>query len=128
MSLNELTYSLPENLRSAVEATIEDWRKAERVQKIWAKDAAVWTNDDEAKWLGWLDIVERQLVDKQKFADFQTAVKAGDFSHILLLGMGGSSLCPEVLSFTFGKQRRLSRFAYSRLDRSGTGSCGRGEN
>lgn len=104
MSLNKLTDSLPEDLNVAVEATIKDWLENGIVEKLWAKDASVWTNDDEAKWLGWLDIVERQLADKQKFADFQAEVKAENFSHILLLGMGGSSLCPEVLSFTFGKK------------------------
>ena len=104
MSLNTMIYSLPEDLQTAVEATIKDWNENGKVAKFWAKDAAVWSNDDEAKWLGWLDIVERQLSDKQKFADFQAEVKAENFTHILLLGMGGSSLCPEVLSFTFGKQ------------------------
>lgn len=104
MSLNTQTYSLQEDLQTAVEATIKDWRENGKVEKLWAKDASVWTDDDEAKWLGWLSIVERQLAEKQKFADFQTEIEAENFSHILLLGMGGSSLCPEVLSFTFGKQ------------------------
>ena len=104
MSLNTLAFSLPEDLRAAVEATIKDWQTGGKVEKLRAKDASVWTNEDEAKWLGWLDIVERQIADKDKFADFQAEVKAENFSHILLLGMGGSSLCPEVLSFTFGKQ------------------------
>ena len=104
MSLNTLAFSLPEDLRAAVEATIKDWQTGGKVEKLRAKDASVWTNEDEAKWLGWLDIVERQIADKGKFADFQAEVKVENFSHILLLGMGGSSLCPEVLSFTFGKQ------------------------
>ncbi len=105
MSLNLMTYSLPEDLSSAVEATIKDWRENGKIGKLWAKNASLWTNDDEAKWLGWLDIVARQLSGKKKFDDFQAEVKAEKFSHILLLGMGGSSLCPEVLSFTFGKQQ-----------------------
>jgi len=104
MRLNKQTFSLPKDLQTAVEATLQDWLADGKVEKLWAKDAGVWTNAGEAKWLGWLDIVERQLSDRQKFADFQAEVKAEDFSHILLLGMGGSSLCPEVLSFTFGKQ------------------------
>ncbi|MEP6901691.1 MAG: hypothetical protein ABJA66_08075 [Actinomycetota bacterium] len=72
-----------------------------KIEKLWAQEAEIWTNTDEAKWLGWLDIVERQLAGQQKFADLQAEVGAENFSHILLLGMGGSSLCPEVLSFTF---------------------------
>lgn len=104
MSLNTQTDNLPGDLQTAVEATLQDWETGGKVEKLWAKDASLWTNTDESKWLGWLDIVERQLADKQKFAEFQREVKAESFSHILLLGMGGSSLCPEVLSFTFGKQ------------------------
>ena len=104
MSLNTMIYNLPTDLQTAVEATLKDWNENGKIAKLWKKDTLLWTNDDEAKWLGWLDIVERQLSDKQKFADFQAEVKAEKFTHILLLGMGGSSLCPEVLSFTFGKQ------------------------
>ena len=104
MSLNRMSYSLPDELNSAVEATIIDWQESGKVEKLWKQDASVWTSEDEEKWLGWLSIVERQLDDKQKFADFQAEVETENFSHILLLGMGGSSLCPEVLSFTFGKQ------------------------
>ena len=104
MRLNSQNYKLPEDLGKAVEATLRDWLVDGKVEKLWAKDAEVWTNEDEAKWLGWLDIVERQLAERQKFADFRAEVKAENFSHILLLGMGGSSLCPEVLSFTFGVQ------------------------
>ena len=104
MSLNQQTYKLPDDLRQAVEKTLADWQENDKVKKLWAKDASLWSNSDEAKWLGWLDIVERQVADKQKFADFREEVKNENFSHILLLGMGGSSLCPEVLSFTFGKQ------------------------
>ena len=61
---------------------------------------AVWTNEDEAKWLGWLDVVEKESSDLQKYRDFAEDVK--NFKHIVLLGMGGSSLCPEVFSLTFG--------------------------
>lgn len=104
MSLNQQTYKLPADLQQAFEKTLADWQSNDKIKKLWAKDAALWSNDDEAKWLGWLDIVERQIADRQKFADFREEVKKENFSHILLLGMGGSSLCPEVLSFTFGKQ------------------------
>jgi len=99
--LNKLTYSLPENLDTAVQTTFEEWQKKNKISRVWQKDADVWTNDDEAKWLGWLDIVETELQDLQKYRDF--AEDAKGFSDIALLGMGGSSLCPEVLSITFEK-------------------------
>jgi len=104
MSLNTQTFNLPKRLMPDVELTLKEWQEKGKVKRLWAKDASLWTNEDEAKWLGWLSIVERQLADKKKFADFASQVKADGFSHILLLGMGGSSLCPEVLSFTFGQQ------------------------
>jgi transaldolase/glucose-6-phosphate isomerase len=68
-----------------------------------AIDASLWTNADEGQWLGWLDIVTRQIADAEMFANLAHEVRAGNFSHALLLGMGGSSLCPEVFALTFGK-------------------------
>ena len=64
---------------------------------------SVWTDDDEGKWLGWLDIVEAELSDAKKYAEIAADTK--DFSDVVLLGMGGSSLCPEVLSETFGVKK-----------------------
>src|SRR4029077_104984 len=59
---------------------------------------------DEAKWVGWLRVVGEQIANVQQLADVAAdAVKAG-FTHALLLGMGGSSLCPEVLKITYGRQ------------------------
>ena len=100
--LNKLTYSLPENLEIAVQAKFDEWQNENIIKRIWQKDASVWTNEDEAKWLGWLDIVERELNDLQKYRDF--AEDAKTFNDIVLLGMGGSSLCPEVFSITFDKK------------------------
>ncbi len=98
--LNQLTYSLPKELEKTVQTTFDEWRKENKIARVWAKDATVWTNDDEAKWLGWLDIVERESKDLQKYLDF--AADAREFPDIVLLGMGGSSLGPEVFSITFG--------------------------
>ncbi len=107
MSLNQQSYKLPNDLEQAVEKSLADWQSNDKVNRLWARDASLWSNSDEAKWLGWLEIVERQIADKQKFADFRAEVSRENFSHVLLLGMGGSSLCPEVLSFTFGKQNNF---------------------
>jgi glucose-6-phosphate isomerase len=98
--LNKLTYSLPEKLETTVQAEFDEWQKENKTSRIWQKDASVWTNDDEAKWLGWLEVVETELNDLQKYRDF--AEDAKSFSDIALLGMGGSSLAPEVFSITFG--------------------------
>ncbi|CAN5634881.1 hypothetical protein BH24ACI1_BH24ACI1_05910 [soil metagenome] len=100
--LNQLTYSLPEKLENAVQLKFDEWQKENKIARIWRQDASVWTNDDESKWLGWLNIVKTELNDLQKYRDF--AEIGEDFSDIVLLGMGGSSLGPEVFSVTFGKK------------------------
>ncbi len=103
MSLNKLTYKLPANLASAVNAALADWKSNNKVARMWAKDASVWTGADENNWLGWLSIVDEQLANVHALKDLAAEVKKRKFKHALLLGMGGSSLCPEVLRITFGK-------------------------
>jgi glucose-6-phosphate isomerase len=101
--LNSMTYSLPTDLENDLRATFDEWKTENKIARVWSKDASVWTNDDEAKWLGWLDSVAAELSDLQKYRDF--AADAAQFSDVVVLGMGGSSLCPEVLSITFGKRQ-----------------------
>ncbi len=103
--LNSLSYSLPENLKNAVSSTFEEWQRENKINRVWSKDASVWSNDDEAKWLGWLDSVEAELSKIQEYKGFADDVKSAGFTHVLLMGMGGSSLCPEVLAETFGKKQ-----------------------
>lgn len=98
--LNSFRYSLPDDIQTSVKKRLAQWAKEDTIARVWARDASVWTNDDEAKWLGWLDIVGAELDDLQKFRDF--AAEAAQFDDIVLLGMGGSSLCPEVFALTFG--------------------------
>jgi glucose-6-phosphate isomerase len=102
--LSRLTYALPAELTQAVNAALEDWRVNGKVKKLWAKDATLWTNTDESDWLGWLDITEKQLETIDHLKEIAQEIRREEFSHALLLGMGGSSLCPEVLKLTFGKQ------------------------
>ncbi len=91
-------------LTQAVQATINDWQAGNKMARLWRGDPSLWTSDDEDKWVGWLGIVEEQLRQlPQLAAAANDAVSAG-FAHALLLGMGGSSLCPEVLKITYGKQ------------------------
>jgi transaldolase/glucose-6-phosphate isomerase len=94
---------LPEKLEALVKASLDDWKKNDKVRRLWQRDASVWTGTDEAQWLGWLDITEKQLAQLEVFKKIAADVKKAKFKHALLLGMGGSSLCPEVLRMTFGK-------------------------
>jgi glucose-6-phosphate isomerase len=97
-------FELPVELRGAVDLAAADWHSNNKVGRFWLKDAALWTSAGEENWLGWIDIVARQQQDLPAYAALAADVRAAGFKHVLLLGMGGSSLCPEVLSVTFGQQ------------------------
>jgi transaldolase/glucose-6-phosphate isomerase len=76
---------------------------AQLVERIWARDATVWTGSDEARWLGWLEEPQRmreRIDDLQRFVEDVAA--PGVLDTFVLLGMGGSSLAPIVLKKTFG--------------------------
>ncbi len=103
MSLNRQTYKLPGPLANGVAASIEDWGKNNKVARLWQKDASLWTGTDESNWLGWLTITEEQLARLDVLRQIAEEVQKARFKHALLLGMGGSSLCPEVLRMTFRK-------------------------
>jgi glucose-6-phosphate isomerase len=97
-------FALPPDLRGTVDAAAADWQSSDKIARFWKKDPALWTRDGEEKWLGWIDIVEREQKDLPEFAKLAAEVKGAGFESLLLLGMGGSSLCPEVLAVTFGRQ------------------------
>ena len=100
-SVGRQTYSLPGGLKSAVDAVLCDWEATGKVRRLWDHDAQLWTGSDESKWLGWLGIAADQLgyVGRlQQFAD-----DAQQYDYVLVLGMGGSSLAPDVLRRTFGR-------------------------
>ena len=109
-TINRQTYTLPEPLAKAVRTSLEEWRAGDKVRRLWARDATLWTGTDEGNWLGWLGITEDQLAQSQHLKDIATEVKEAGFSHALLLGMGGSSLGPEVLEITFGRQAGFPDF------------------
>jgi transaldolase / glucose-6-phosphate isomerase len=75
---------------------------AELVERIWQRDPSVWTGRDEAHWLGWLDEPARMRERVHELMEFAARV---DVDDVVLLGMGGSSLAPEVMRRTFGAER-----------------------
>jgi transaldolase / glucose-6-phosphate isomerase len=101
--VNGLKTSLPESLAATVKATTAEWQAGGKMQRLWQRDAKLWTGTDEGAWLGWLDIVDEQIAQHDQLAKLAKEVQARGFQHVLLLGMGGSSLCPEVLRMTFGR-------------------------
>jgi len=98
------SYQLPGELTKQVNASLAEWQTRKNVQRLWDRDASLWTGTDEGQWLGWLGIVEEQLAQCTMLENFAQEVRAAGFRHALVLGMGGSSLCPEVLSLAFGQQ------------------------
>ncbi len=102
--MNNLTYNLPGDLAQSVKGTLEDWKKNNKVKRLWAHDASLWTNKDEGNWLGWLGIVDEQIAHNADFKKIADEIHNAGFTHLVLLGMGGSSLCVEVFGKTFGKK------------------------
>jgi transaldolase / glucose-6-phosphate isomerase len=94
----------PKPIQQAVETALKDWQQNDKVNRLWKGDKSLWTNDDEDKWLGWLHVAEDQAGHLQNLNEAAADAARAGFRHALVLGMGGSSLCPEVLKMTFGKQ------------------------
>ena len=101
--INRQSFSLPAVLAAQVKTALEDWRVNGKMRRLWARDATLWTGADEADWLGWLGITEAQLEDADHWKRIAEEVRIAGYRHAALLGMGGSSLCPEVIRMTFGK-------------------------
>ncbi|HXU82221.1 MAG TPA: bifunctional transaldolase/phosoglucose isomerase, partial [Polyangia bacterium] len=101
--INRTSYHLPEPLAAEVKASLAEWQAQRKVRRLWQRDPSLWSGKDEAQWLGWLGIIDGQLSHIQRFGYIAEAARTGGFSHVLLLGMGGSSLGPEVVRNTFGR-------------------------
>jgi transaldolase / glucose-6-phosphate isomerase len=97
-------------MKAVFEDEMEIWRKDGRIRRLWAGDKSLWTGSDEDKWLGWLHLMEQELADIGRLQGFATDVRQRGFTDVVLLGMGGSSLGPEVLGETFGRQPGWPRF------------------
>jgi glucose-6-phosphate isomerase len=95
--------TIAEPLRGELLQAAEAWDAADNTTRLWARDASLWTSGDEARWLGWLSAPEDFVAAMDDLRTFGAEVKADRLRDVLLLGMGGSSLCPEVLAETFGQ-------------------------
>jgi transaldolase / glucose-6-phosphate isomerase len=93
---------------AAFDQELELWRKEGRMRRLWAGDTSLWTGTDEDKWLGWLHVVEQEL--ETAALPIAEMIRQRGFADLVLLGMGGSSLGPEVLAEIFGPQSGWPRF------------------
>src|SRR5579884_1740055 len=91
--------TLPNGVKKQTESIAEDWRLHGNIRKLWARDKSLWTDADEDRWLGLVDDKEIGC-----FTAFAEEIKGEGFTDAVLLGMGGSSLGPEVLGLTFGRR------------------------
>ncbi|MBI2089357.1 MAG: bifunctional transaldolase/phosoglucose isomerase [Deltaproteobacteria bacterium] len=85
-----------------VQAGLEEWRDQGKVSRLWQGDASLWTGADEGRWLGWLHAVDGRRHDLENLQRLVGDVRQAGIKQVLLLGMGGSSLCPDLISETFG--------------------------
>ncbi len=102
--LNIQTFAVPRDLADTIDKEAAAWREQGKVRRLWQRDTSLWTGGDEDKWLGWLTIVDQSAKQLGEYRSFAEDVRQAGFTDALLLGMGGSSLGPEVLAEIFGPQ------------------------
>jgi transaldolase/glucose-6-phosphate isomerase len=99
--MNRRGAKLPTALQEQVDAALDHAAAEGWTRRLWAKDASLWTGKDEGLWLGWLAAASGGAVDLAALEALAQQVRSGHFERAVLLGMGGSSLGPEVLAQTF---------------------------
>ena len=90
--------------RSLVDTALEEMVRDQIVTRIWAHDYTVWKPepDEIANRLGWLEIAEAMSEQVENLTAFAESVVADGYTDVLVLGMGGSSLAPDVFGKVFG--------------------------
>ncbi|MEI6512646.1 MAG: glucose-6-phosphate isomerase [bacterium] len=93
--------------KDQVQSAVDILQKREAARKIWLQDPTLWKSDEESvksisNRLGWLNLGAVMKNRLPELIEFAQEIKGEGFTDVLLLGMGGSSLCPEVLTRTFG--------------------------
>ena len=86
-------------LTEQINETLTAWQREGKVQALWDSDSRLWTNGDEAQWTGWLTVRKGEVTSVLQLAK---ALQTADCTDVVLLGMGGSSLCAAVMVATFG--------------------------
>jgi transaldolase/glucose-6-phosphate isomerase len=88
-----------------VRQRLKTWRSEQVGRRIWEKDVTVWSSTplpELSDRLGWLNLPQTMRTETARYHGFADEIKADGVSHVVLLGMGGSSLAPEVYMSTFG--------------------------
>jgi transaldolase/glucose-6-phosphate isomerase len=101
--INGVAYELPGALSEAVERTLDRARADGWARRLWQGDASLWTGQQEDRWVGWLAAGQGRQIDADAIATLARDLQGERYAHAVLLGMGGSSLGPEVLAHTLGE-------------------------
>jgi transaldolase/glucose-6-phosphate isomerase len=99
-AMDKQELALGDALKKKTDAVAEDWRVHGNIRKLWQRDKSLWTGTDEDRWLGWLDSTDDAQI--ASYTALAEQMRRDGFADAVLLGMGGSSLGPEVLASTFG--------------------------
>ncbi len=106
-TVDRQSLALNQQFKKRVDEVADEWRTHGNVRRLWQRDKSLWTNSDEDRWLGWLDSIDDAKI--AEYAAFAGEISGENFKDAVLLGMGGSSLGPQVLAETFGPQNGWPR-------------------
>jgi len=96
-------------LQQRIDRALQDAEGADVPKRIWRKDASLWKDDESSQKiiknsLGWLTVPDEMIAVVDELTEFAELIRVRGFQYVMVCGMGGSSLCPEVLAKTFGRQ------------------------
>jgi transaldolase / glucose-6-phosphate isomerase len=103
MPTADLTWNVPADIAEKIRHRMADMRRWEVVRRIWDRDPSVWSGSDEDQWLGWLMLPMQDARPLAAVTRFAREIKKEGFQDVVLLGMGGSSLAPEVIRSVIGR-------------------------
>ncbi len=105
MPTTDFTWNLPGDLGEKVRERMADLRGHSIVRRMWEHDPSVWSGTSEDRWLGWLTLPADARPRAEGLTQFAREVRAEEIQDIVLLGMGGSSLAPDVLRSVVGREQ-----------------------
>lgn len=108
MTLHTSTEFLTVIDNQAVQKEYKNWISQNKIKEFWERNPHLWTNADEEKWMGWLN-PHAEMQEIPAIQSLASELIRDGITDIVVLGMGGSSLCPDMLAITFGKIANFPR-------------------